>query len=425
MLHEFNEINIETKFIKSLLASYYTPMVMIWKPGMSIIKDFNYVTSKYILLAKESWTAGLDLGDGPSSEFDSRYFQIIEPYINNKSYRNITSNYISNVAEYDSETHYQLGRYLRAYRDLQGIDLMPFYNCVNGVESNNLRITNIQKSGDSTPNLTCTVVNNNTIEDNYKVLTVPILYNTDYTIYIDSFLPIKMVTICYDNVYRISSWQSGVREYNSCSYSNPISYKITQEASLGRSDMYYHEYLTLLIQVPSNCNKVLVLEGNYSKNNISLNNNYNHLPERILSLDKLEGISSYNDFEDEDIDYRCPIYSPLIRNLENKLISYDDRLIQYLLLNVIDKNDEISDNIERIQRWASSSTCESYNGDRLRFTYNKGIFDNNLRVFLYDLMTKPMKKTNKTNLKDIKVIGITGYVDRETESMVMRGQNEW
>lgn len=54
MLHKFNEDNIETKFIKSILASYYVPTVPFWHSGDSIIKDFTYITKNNILLAKES-----------------------------------------------------------------------------------------------------------------------------------------------------------------------------------------------------------------------------------------------------------------------------------------------------------------------------------------------------------------------------------
>lgn len=34
---------------------------------------------------------------------------------------------------YDSDTHEYLGNYLRAYRDIKGINLMPYYNCFSGV----------------------------------------------------------------------------------------------------------------------------------------------------------------------------------------------------------------------------------------------------------------------------------------------------
>lgn len=57
------------------------------------------------------------------------YFEIIEPYIRGKFYKGLTTNFTSNSSLYDSKTHYYLGEYLRMIRDLDDINLMPYYNC--------------------------------------------------------------------------------------------------------------------------------------------------------------------------------------------------------------------------------------------------------------------------------------------------------
>ena len=185
--------------------------------------------------------------------------------------------------------------------------------------------------------------------------------------------------------------------------------------------MYYRNYLTLIIQVPSSVKNIVVLEGNYINNQINYSYGYNHTPETVLSFEDLYGnkLKDYNSFSVEDIEFKCPVISPLTRNLENELVAFDDKLIEFLLLNVIHSDDSITDNIERIQTYATSYECQKLNGSYLEYTPIKGVWDNNLRIFLYDLMTKPASNTRI--VKDIKTIGTTGYVDKDTETMVSNG----
>ena len=95
--------------------------------------------------------------------------------------------------------------------------------------------------------------------------------------------------------------------------------------------------------------------------------------------------------------------------------AFDLDLIPYLLLNVIDLNDNISDNIKRVQEIVSS--YDFYRLYKVRYTkpYKKGIWDNNLRKFIYDLMTTGVKDGDVV-LIDKKVNNVTGYVDKDVES---------
>lgn len=70
----------------------------------------------------------------PNSIYDNNqlnkpFFEILEPYVKGNYYRGITSNFESESSLYDYKTHYYLGEYLRYIRDLDGINLMPYYNC--------------------------------------------------------------------------------------------------------------------------------------------------------------------------------------------------------------------------------------------------------------------------------------------------------
>jgi len=57
-----------------------------------------------------------------------------------------TERHISQYGYYDTETHETLGTYLRAIRNLYGVDLMPFYNCFSGRYVSNLNISETQQS---------------------------------------------------------------------------------------------------------------------------------------------------------------------------------------------------------------------------------------------------------------------------------------
>lgn len=421
MFHKFNDTSLITKFIKQLVASTYVPTVPTWKSGQPIAKDCIYINRDYILKAKVDWSPDITNIKKYISSSDLDYFDILSPYIEGQSYRNITSNYVSNVTEYDSETHKWFGDYLRMLRDFHDINLMPFYNCVNNVTSSKIRITDLTASNLNSNTYTGTIINSNTKEDNLTTYLVPIYFNTDYTIYINSSLPFQISAICYDGVNRVTSYQDSILQYNSSTFSKPILYKVSQRLDIGREAMYYRNYLTLIIQVPSNVKNIVVLEGNYINNQINYSYGYNHTPETVLSFDDLYGnkLKDYNSFSVEDIEFKCPVISPLTRNLENELVAFDDKLIEFLLLNVIHSDDRITDNIERIQTYATSYECQKLNGSYLEYTPIKGVWDNNLRVFLYDLMTKPASNTRI--VKDIKTIGTTGYVDKDTETMVSNG----
>lgn len=145
-------------------------------------------------------------------------------------------------------------------------------------------------------------------------------------------------------------------------------------------DMYYRKFLTLFIQVPKTCNRIVILDGDYTKSVITRDNikyGYNHLPEVIVGFgyntESEETYNDYNDFEDTDINNICKVYSPLLRSLENKLVTYDDKLIEFLLLNVISDQDDITSNVERVQQYVSSYTHYKANGLRFSKAYTKGV----------------------------------------------------
>lgn len=411
MQQKFNTNTIVSKFIKALLANTYIPLIPIWKPGRNLIKGSKYIAQGYIIEAKQSYDSSTDFNEvtgnwNLNSIYNSTYFNILEPFIEDKFYRNITTNYISNTSIYDSNTHKYLGEYLRMVRDLHNLDLMPYYNCWDGSFSDKLRIKNIVVTANQS---TAEVVNTNTVNDGYKTLIIPIKCNQDYTIYINSNSPVYIASIFYNDDIILSPNVYGVNRINYSTYNKPFLYNIKiNENNIGK-DVYYKNHLKLLIQVPlNNISKVVVLEGNYIDTTLLINNGFNELPKMYFG-------KNIDELSDYDVSKYFKTYSSLLRNVTDDVFAFSNRLIEYLLLNVIDLNDNITDNIKRIQEYASSYTCKNLNKQWYTIPYIKGVWTDNLRQFLYTLVTT-LTTNNVT-------IDISGYVDKDTATIIERGQN--
>lgn len=413
--------NLISRFIKCLLCDTYIPIVNIWKEGKSLIKGFTYITQdKKIVVAKKDYNIG-DL-IAPKSSLDSDFFTIISDYVEGEFYRGITSNFESNSALYDSDTHKNLGKYLRYIRDMYDIDLMPYYNCYSGISSDLIRIDNNQ------------IVENNTIEDGLISYLVPIRFNEKYTIYYNSDIPFYIVPVYYDGikvqrVVNSEGFNYPIERINICNNNQPY---LFNEIKFDANNLYdeispsiaFNNYLHLLIQVPKNkYSNLLVLEGDYTYINKNLNNvnnlSINRLPQVFIG----DGINS-NEISNNLLNDIFKPYSSLRENVSDINYAFSDRLVEYLLYSPIIKKDRIRFNIKRIQDYASSENLEKSfikyldNEDIKSFsqTYVSDIWSNNLRYYLYNFITQ----NNKTPLyKDI-----NGYVDKDSEFIIEKGKKE-
>lgn len=435
MFQRFNDDNMLTKFIKNLLFTTYIPTVQIWKIGKPIIKDFIYVTKNYIVKAIANWPSNNSSRtnyDGPQSEIDDRYFKIISHYIRGNFYRGVTSNYESNTSNYDSEIHYYLGQYLRMIRDLDDIDLMQYYNCWNGSYSDKIRFNLNTSENNQQLEQTIEIIQNNKKNDGLKTLLVPIKFNTKYTIYINSNIPFTICPVYYDgiNIIRNRNISNPLfyKKISRCAFNSPYLYegidttKNNLNTNTDNNTILFEEYLNLLIQIPeNNMSSVVILEGDYT--NIDLINIIKgHYENNIfkydeISLNKLteirigDDINRLSEIEYENLFKSIP---SLTRQIDGQNYAFSDRLIEYLLLNVITKNDEISQNIERIQTYNSSIKSNLLNGKMFYSQPNmKGIWDKYLRKYNYDLAT---------NFKEPLSFDINGYVDKDTEELILRGK---
>lgn len=367
--------------------------------------------------------------EGPQSGLDGEYFEILEPYVEGDQYLGITSTYTSNSAMYDLDTHEHLGDYLRMHRDLHGIDLMPYYNCWNGTYSDKLRFSITLKGLDL-------ITDNTDTKDGKKVLVVPIKFNQKYTIYINSNYPIQMFASYYDNVRLIKKQVHYTPiEIQSCSNAHPYVFqgvRVTGESVAADingmkvvNNTLLEEYLTLFIQIPeSNTSSIFILEGDYS--DVQLLNIYKEqynaqgeVEKRITLTNRLKQTiygNMYNlELSDEDLNKYCRTPSSLSRVINGKSYAFNNRLIEYLLWNVIDSNESIDKNIERIQKYITSYKLEKILGHRYKgVQYTNGVWDGNLRRYVFDLVTS--KITNPL------CVDINGFIDKDTETLLLRGK---
>lgn len=436
MFQKYYDTNLMITFIKNLVGSTYIPNVPVWKPDSYIINDGIYLTKDYILRAKQSYEPSGDsmYGGGPRSELDSRYFDIIDKYIDNTSNYGLCSKYTSSTSYYDSKTHYYLGQYLRMQRDMYNLDLMAYYNCWCGEYSDKIRIKFDYASKQYL------VVDDNNTDDGLKTLLVPIKYNQKYSLYINSNYNIMLAPVIIIN-NTITTLNKPI-QIQSSNFFNPILYDGVNKSTYSESTLTneLEKYLYLIIQVSNEVSShVVILEGNYLNNKLISLGKFGGNTSGVTNILTKLYYSFYKDNEQIDIysypkliDQYCITSPSLIHMASNISYAFDDRLVEYLLLNVIDNTESVDKNIDRIQRYLMStdsliknkittyiiknntdikSTTDNFRLDTNNYSkYMKGVWDNQLRMFIYDLITQHWKAP--------KTIDISGYVDKDVETII-------
>lgn len=433
-MQTFNSTNIITKFIKELVSTTNILNVPVWLPKTPLISQKVYVADKYIVKAKKdseiTYTADKELLSLPSSIHDTEYFEILEPYIEGEDYVGVTTKCSSNTSTYDADTHYHLGQYLRQLRGLHGIDLMPYYNCWDGSRTDKYRITTKSIGNDL-----CSVLADSVSTDGYKLLTVPVKLNQQYTLYLNSDTTIKYGFAYYDGTNVISSSGDNIlvgnsRVINSSTYSEPILIKSpelndiyrTYPISINNNRYFLEDYLTLFLQVPTdNSTSVVILEGDYCLNKLikpqsikfanSANVEYSGMTTEVTKVVKFIGNSTNNTL---DVDNLITSPSSLTINGVPTTYLFNDRLVEYLLYNVITHIDSLYKNIVYAQRDTSTQLCKNVNG----LNYENpvyGEYDSNYRYFIYRLVTETIKNPS--------LIDINGFIDKDSEKVVITGRN--
>ena len=354
MKYKFNENNNITGYIKEVLHNFNLPTIDVYVEGKTLIDGRCYIKNNNISKYQKKTGEFIKL-------VDFEYGKYI---------LNSTINLKMNSSIYDIYTHEYLGEYLRFVRDYHKLDLMPLYNCFSyrtALEFN----YSLDLDGNSFAL--------NTSDTHFNYFLVPVKFDQEYTIAIDSTVPYELCTLIYTGNELLDISKELINEsYKSIPgslFSKPFLYK-TPTATDSNSYWKYEKNTKLLLKLPKKIDSsIVVLEGNY------LNNT--NICGGVLISDYII------DEEDLDIKPSYKISPPTKLSLlsVNDGITYpfSDRLVEYLLKNAITPIDDIDDNIKRVQD-------SIYQNRIFRGVY--GVWDSNLKNEIYEYSKKNIKYNN-------------------------------
>ena len=284
---------------------------------------------------------------------------------------------------------------------------MPFYNCFSA-RTADIKVLNGIKVVDELGNIKfkapfCKMG----LESKYKTYIVPIKFNKTYTIEIDSPVEVRICPVIYkdgalvkddDGVVYSDKINCKSKILGNMNFRMPTTFKVKNrdyKLQTLEKDLYLAIQLDASIKT-----SVVVLEGDYTHSGYKV---YNHeYSSKLTETDKNRlFLSSLS----------------LLQISDGNSYAFSDRLIEYLLLNVVTNQDEISDNIKRVQKYISDDTKKTNYIQVNRYSFMPyrgkvtGVWDDNLRAALYDIYMH-----NGSNKLDI-----NGFVDRDVEKLITRG----
>ena len=400
MYQLFYSDTLGSRFIKSLLRQTRLPIYDCYVNGDPIIPGVTYY-NKGNIVRGSTVEGSSDAVLSPLYTFDSSVLQD-------------TTTFESTTNYYDPETHYHLGRYLRYLHSSTGLNLMPYYNCYNGTLFNDLEL---KRSEDKDTNrITINAVR--TSKPNYKVIGVPILFNKEYTIAIDC--PTEVLACCCfyehdgllteevldkhkstDGKTAKTLIANSGKSYPGTSFIRPVKYTISCE---NKEFFPLQKCLYLLLQVPiNNDSSVVVLENFVSRKS-------------IVNCEK--NIEYYKYDENRGEEQKVVVINNALQRIqsENSLLhmnyhatyAFSDRLIEYLLKNVI-HTDDIAQNIAKVQT-AFAENNSGYKDKFLNKVFWKGFWDEDLSNLVIDLVN--------TYAKENLIYDQDGFINKDVESIL-------
>lgn len=430
----FNDISVETRFIKSLLKNSFIPIAPTICEGDLMVSGAIYSYNNHIVECNSTGVFGSKYNiEAISSHMSicgpdficgigvrTAEYKIIYQHTPYKFEPGISSSFISTMNGYDCDTHKYLGKYLRYFRSTSGINLMPYYNCFTNKDT-------------TLVSLTATSILDKSNNDKI-VWSIPILLNKKYTIFLESSSPVSIGATFLNDTGRISTTidgqetlldsllDSNVEQHQSLQITSPITFNtVTTNPKL----FEYEDYLYMLIQVDKNhSGAITVLEGEYSQPGC-----------RFISN------SQYR--EEDTVDF-VPKVIPSLGTISNtESIPFSNRLIEYLTQSAITPVDDIRNNIKRVKEklnlkdtkdiWTDSLLYILFN-KYFTYTSNKYISSRKTSVednkktlgltedqLVYLPITKELVGTKNIDFsldsrKNIYDIG--GYVDKDVEKSI-------
>lgn len=328
MNYNFNDQNIVTGYIKELLHNFNLPVVPIYTKDTILYENRTYINDiSFCKALNGSLVSNI-------------------PYLYGRKYLNLTSNLDIKSNLYDTETHEYLGNYLRFIRDYNKINLMPLYNCFSNRKLENVNEDFTIRDKNTFENKKYTI---NTYSGNSIYYLIPVKFNKEYTVAINCISQYDIFCVLYKNGIINQVKENGNVSYeklisntltkvSGSTFYNPFIYKTSYDAS----DLWQMENcLYMVIKLPKNISSsIVILEGNYLDitkpigSNIS-SQNFNDSGELLLP---------------KTIDNSLlPTKLSLLTVNNNISYPFADRLVEYLLNNVIASKETIEYNILRLQ----------------------------------------------------------------------------
>lgn len=435
MFQKFNTDTLMGRFIKNLLSKEKIPLLDCVSANDVLIKDCQYIYRDFIIRCVETGILVEDDNDvlSPSENIYPSYalsqyenknvakFKVVCYYDENNTDL-YTYSYHSHFHWYDKDTHTHLGNYLRYLRSHKNLNLMPFYNCYNSYEIEDVYLKHPVKTETLHPDDSLypsefifptmpRQYRNNSVpsyvlgrSSQYHVVAVPIKFNKEYTIALECQSEIQLRSVIYGSAGMIHKPGSINKYYSddlvdsycriiSSSFKKPFIYKVeTTDPEL------YHRQrdLYLLIQLPSSCaTTITVLEGNYV-DIASIKTDYNFV--REFSVYKNLSLLSLNTKE---------------------TYAFSDRLVEYLLDNVITHLDPVGSDISRTQECLvkidtlnGKSDDSGYSSFVKNHKTSSGVWDDAIKTSILNLVER---FSNERSFHDQ-----DGYVNKDIEDLFLR-----
>lgn len=403
---KFNSRNILSGYIKQLLYSFYLPTCKVFKNKTECEDYFkNCLNSKtreiiyntnVIVIVKEfdsfkNYFVKVSLNNGKLK------LEPFKQYRYNHFYPNLTKKLNLTNDLYDSYTHRYLGEYLRFIKDYFDFNLMSMYNCYD-----------------------------NTVENynNKKYLVIPIKYNKNYSIFCNSDKKISYnITNNTDldlaNLFSKDVKHVSKQNNKQCIVIEPYDFNSLEE-------FFKESNLRLVIETNiENEEPIVVLEGDYSNykqyvNKIQVNYEREKKKDNFIYNAYKKGDSAQSSintpykYADEYYTY----YNNYIQNsnfqlieklkIDNSNYPISDRLIEYLIGNVITDLDRISKDIIDAK---TKLNYRYYNYPKGELNKINGKFTIMDRFKMLEALDKNIYyKSNKEDL--------LGYVDKDVEGVL-------
>ena len=378
---KFNDNNIYSGYIKQLLSSFNLPQCPIGKKDFS--QNSNYIENNGLYFYNK----------------DKNISKLVANYKENDKILNITKNLEIRSNVYDSYTHEYLGDYLRYIRDYKKLNLMSMYNCFSNVTAN-VDFTNF-----------------NSKDSSYTIFCFPVKFNQKYTIALDWHGTIEVCCGFYKDGKRfVSDTYDGdiekdtYQKFSGLRFSDPVIYDKLKLSDLKNYDYDSEKCLKMYLKVSTECkSSIVVLEGDYRQcAELIIDGNRQvlaHKPILYYHLEEQDEVLYDSNSASSNFDYRSRLQ--LLSSNSGEIYLLADRLVEYLSNQVITPLDPVIDNIRRLQLKAlkeiNSTTNKPYD---VKFNHY-GIWDENLRKFLYAYIINNGLQNEYTDL--------LAYLDKDIE----------